>query len=79
MAKYRIPIISEMSPEEEKIYKRIMDSQTSITYAAKLHRWASLINSLACIILDGNPSSNDIDLANDAIKEVLPYLGLDEE
>jgi hypothetical protein len=43
----------------------------------KLFKWASLINSLACIILDGDPSSNDIDLAEDAIKEVLPYLGGD--
>ncbi len=48
-------------------------------YQKRLYKWASLINSLACIVLDGKPTSNDLDLANDAIKEVNPYLGLDEE
>lgn len=37
-------------------------------------RWASFINSLACIIIDGEITSNDLDLANDVIEEVVPYL-----
>lgn len=57
---------------------------------AKQKKWASLINLLANIIIDVAPSqidnplrqepvmdtisSNDLDLANDAIKVVLPYL-----
>ena len=50
-------------------------------YAAGIHAlvsergyWASLVNRLANIIIDGEISSNDLDLANDAIAKALPFL-----
>ncbi len=57
-------------------YRPIMKTSVALDRNyEKLYKWASLINSLACIILDGELTSNDLDLANDAIKEVNPYLG----
>lgn len=50
-------------------------------YAAGIHalvsergHWASLVNRLANIVIDGEISSNDLDLANDAITKALPFL-----
>ena len=42
------------------------------------YEWASLINGLACEILDGIRQES-IDMANDAIAMVNPYLGLNNE
>lgn len=42
-----------------------------------LHRqrdWASLINRLATLVINGKRSSNDLDEANEAIAEVLPFI-----
>ena len=36
--------------------------------------FARLVNSLASIIIDDEISSNDLDTANEAIRQVLPYL-----
>ena len=44
------------------------------------YEWASIINRLAGIALDGAfGDSNDRDYAHDMIKMVNPYLGLAEE
>lgn len=44
-----------------------------------IYEWASVINQLACIVLDINGSSNDDDFAQEMIEMVTPYLGLAEE
>jgi hypothetical protein len=41
----------------------------------KICEWASIINSLACLALDEEISSNDRDYAQEMIEMVLPYLG----
>ncbi len=40
--------------------------------------WASIINSLACSVLDGT-DSNGKDYAQDMIDFIVPYLGLADE
>ena len=50
-----------------------------VAWGGTRYEWASIINKLACLYIDGALSTNELDYANDMIKMVSPYLGLAEE
>lgn len=60
---------------DQGIAKQIAQIPQLITLRAE---WASIINRLANLALDGCASSNDRDYAEDMIKMVLPFLESDE-
>ncbi len=41
--------------------RKTNDDPVTVAYLdAKLYRWAAIINSLACIIIDGDPTDEEI-------------------
>ena len=50
-----------------------------LTWPETRYAWASIINHLACLYIDGKQSLNELDFATDMIEAVTPYLGLAEE
>ena len=76
-AKHALRMLPFTEKAKEPFVTTVEIEITKVVAAANEERyeWASIINRLACLALDGC-NSNDRDYAQDMIEMVNPYLGL---